>query len=128
MMWGFSHIFGNTHNDPCIALLQVAGCVLIQMISWAFFMISFWDGEVGWEKWCFKNKVKTSSFTHPKFNSSPLEIRNPERKLIFQASFFRGFGRVIYFRNLRVDPGCFHPKFHITTTGKDKLMVVASKG
>ena len=47
-----------------------------------------------------------------KFNSSPLKIGKPKRKLIFQPSFFRGelfnFGGVVVFVNLQSEFLVFH--------------------
>ena len=71
-----------------------------------------WLGGVGAAN---KKRLGTNNDTAPKFNRSPLKIGNPNRKLIFQPSFFRGY---VKFRGC-TGYGSPLPKRNDTWEGKD---------
>ena len=58
---------------PAFASFKLPSVFLISMISWACLMISFWDGEVGWGKWCLRKggRQLKKGFTPGKFHIAP---------------------------------------------------------
>ena len=60
-------------------------------LAWNGFLATNGGLPAGWRGWRCPQYLRPRKTTPQKFNSSPLKIGIPKRKLVFQPSFFRGY-------------------------------------